>query len=292
MRCDREGKISAIKLENRDSKGGYRPAHHYVIARLRQKDPDGAKASAQISSAASRVGRIMTIPRSGFEEAGRLSRDLPLHPTSGRDPRKRTAPDDESRKNHGVEPRMNSEEFNRRSRRSNGSGGKVRTWERKRTARRFPTSRPQERKVSPRRHPAYLRESWRQPYSLLSAYDGPHEQSPLLSGGGLSGRLGSRGQEARHTPPNKPQPTPPNDQSTNHKPSYAEVVACDVGEKLDKTTTNGGWQYVHRRRRPTTERRPINPSMEGRCYRCLARGHQAQSCREPVRCRLCHQAGH
>ena len=32
--------------------------------------------------------------------------------------------------------------------------------------------------------------------------------------------------------------------------------------------------------------------MKGRCYRCSARGHQAQSCREPIRCRLCRQAGH
>ena len=32
--------------------------------------------------------------------------------------------------------------------------------------------------------------------------------------------------------------------------------------------------------------------MEGRFYKCLARGHQAQSCQEPVQCRLCCQARH
>ena len=189
-----------------------------------------------------------------------------------------------------------------------------------------PTSRPQERTVSLKRHPAYLRESQRQPATLLRAYDGPQERtpptwrSPLLRGRGLSHQQGSIGQEARHAPPNKPRPTPllsardliregqlhhsmegghpthmphpPNDQPTNHKPSYAEVAACGIGAKLDKTTTHGGWQHVHRRRRPTSERRPINPSMKGRCYRCLARGHQAQLCREPVQCRLCRQARH
>ena len=185
--------------------------------------------------------------RSFRDRSGLLSRDLPLHPPSGQDPRKRTEPNDEPRKNHGVEPRANSEVLNRRPRRSYGSGGKERTRERKRTSRRFPTSRPQERKVSPRRQPAYLRESRRQPDSLLSAYDGPHEQSPLLHGGGLSGRLGSRGQEARHAPPNKPRRTPSNDQSSNQKPLYAEVVVRDVGEKLDKTTTHDGCQYVHPR---------------------------------------------
>ena len=32
--------------------------------------------------------------------------------------------------------------------------------------------------------------------------------------------------------------------------------------------------------------------MEGRCFRCLAGDHRAQTCREPIRCRLCRQAGH
>ena len=94
-----------------------------------------------------------------YGPSGLLIRNLSLPPPSGQDPRKRTEPDDKPRKNHGVEPRANSEVFNRRSRTSHGSGGEEWTRERKRTSRMFPASRPQERMVSPKWHPAYLRES-------------------------------------------------------------------------------------------------------------------------------------
>ena len=222
-----------------------------------------------------------------YGPSGLQSRNLPLPPPLGRDSRKRTELDDEPRKNHGVEPRAKSEVFNRRSWRSYGSGGKERMQERKRNSRMVSTSRPQEWTVSPRRHPAYLRESRQQPAILLRAYDGLQERTPptwrppLLCKRGLSCRQGSMGQEARHAPPNKPRhtpllsarnltregqlhhsmegghpthmPNPPNDQSTNHKPSYTEVVALDIREKLDKTTTLGRWQHVHRRLHPTSK---------------------------------------
>ena len=67
--------------------------------------------------------------------------------------------------------------------------------------------------------------------------------------------------------------------------------ACQTVSRQD-SDTHDGWQQVKRRRRPSPERRPVNPRMEGRCYHCLARDHRAQTCREPVRCRLCRQTGH
>ena len=36
----------------------------------------------------------------------------------------------------------------------------------------------------------------------------------------------------------------------------------------------------------------MDPRQEGRCFCCLARGHVARSCREPVKCRVCRQGGH
>ena len=38
--------------------------------------------------------------------------------------------------------------------------------------------------------------------------------------------------------------------------------------------------------------RPVDPLKEGRCLRCLARGHMARDCREPIKCRLCRHGGH
>ena len=45
-------------------------------------------------------------------------------------------------------------------------------------------------------------------------------------------------------------------------------------------------------RHPPPLRRPVDPRQEGRCFRCLARGHVARPCREPVKCRVCRQGGH
>ena len=81
-------------------------------------------------------------------------------------------------------------------------------------------------------------------------------------------------------------------QATIPPSSYASVVAQRGNDKIEDVAMDGGWKLVQRRRYPTTERSPINPSMEGRCYRCLAWDQQAQTCREPVRCRLCRQNGH
>ena len=37
---------------------------------------------------------------------------------------------------------------------------------------------------------------------------------------------------------------------------------------------------------------PVDPAREGRCFRCLERGHAARECRDPITCRLCRQPGH
>ena len=37
---------------------------------------------------------------------------------------------------------------------------------------------------------------------------------------------------------------------------------------------------------------PVDPAREGRCFRCLGRGHAARECRDPITCRLCRQPGH
>ena len=37
---------------------------------------------------------------------------------------------------------------------------------------------------------------------------------------------------------------------------------------------------------------PVDPAREGRCFRCLGRGHPARECRDPITCRLCRQPGH
>lgn len=36
----------------------------------------------------------------------------------------------------------------------------------------------------------------------------------------------------------------------------------------------------------------LNPSLNGRCFRCFERGHRAAHCREPRRCLLCMRIGH
>ena len=84
----------------------------------------------------------------------------------------------------------------------------------------------------------------------------------------------------------------PDGQQTIPPQSYSSVVARSGSNKTNDLATDGGWKLVQKRRHPIPERSPVNPSMEGRCYRCLARDHQAQSCREPIRCRLCRQTGH
>ena len=92
------------------------------------------------------------------------------------------------------------------------------------------------------------------------------------------------------------------DHRTGHQPPMPTPNATSPRKKsqsngqptipLPVLATDGRWKLVKRHRHSTTERSPVNPSMEGRCYHCLARDHQAQTCQEPVLCRLCRQAGH
>ncbi|KAE8793295.1 hypothetical protein D1007_32136 [Hordeum vulgare] len=61
-----------------------------------------------------------------------------------------------------------------------------------------------------------------------------------------------------------------------------------------------GWKFVESRRgprrsalpAPTFKPAPIPSWLQGRCCRCLPRGHRAGSCRDPIRCSRCLQNGH
>ena len=67
------------------------------------------------------------------------------------------------------------------------------------------------------------------------------------------------------------------------------------GRSGETEREDDGWKTVRRSRnkgRPPTHRRPVDPRQDGRCFRCLARGHAAHSCREPIKCRLCRQGGY
>jgi hypothetical protein len=62
----------------------------------------------------------------------------------------------------------------------------------------------------------------------------------------------------------------------------------------------GGWQEVMHRRSPrclasasaALPPRPIPAWLSGRCCRCLAFGHRAAVCRDPLRCFRCLENGH
>ena len=69
----------------------------------------------------------------------------------------------------------------------------------------------------------------------------------------------------------------PDGQQTIPLPSYTSVVARSGRDKTNDLATNSGWKLVQRQRHPKPERSPVNPSMQGRCYRCLAQDHQAQT---------------
>ena len=101
-----------------------------------------------------------------------------------------------------------------------------------------------------------------------------------------------------HLPPRSSIPHPlhsDTDSSTiDHRPAtYAQVVTRNtIGDAKSDADV---WTTVRRTqntRRPPSLKRPVDPRQEGRCYRCLARGHVARSCREPVKCRICWQGGH
>ena len=65
--------------------------------------------------------------------------------------------------------------------------------------------------------------------------------------------------------------------------TYAQAVGRGTTGGYSKTT--GGSQYPN-------PGRPVDPLKEGRCLRCLERGHIARDCRDPIKCRLCRQGGH
>ena len=69
--------------------------------------------------------------------------------------------------------------------------------------------------------------------------------------------------------------------------SYAEVVTQG---QTDPVTTETREQRTQRG--PEARVQGVDPFKEGRCLPCLARGHVARDCRDPIKCRLCRQNGH
>ena len=78
--------------------------------------------------------------------------------------------------------------------------------------------------------------------------------------------------------------------------TYAQVAVLDHSPAADMPPA-GEWATQGRRRRvggpnTNTGRRPVDPRLEGRCLRCMARDHTIMTCREPIKCRLCLQGGY
>ena len=65
--------------------------------------------------------------------------------------------------------------------------------------------------------------------------------------------------------------------------TYAQAVGQGTSGDISRTTQG---------RQEPTPGQPMDPLIEGRCLHCLARGHFAQDCRDPIKCRLCRQGGH
>ena len=67
--------------------------------------------------------------------------------------------------------------------------------------------------------------------------------------------------------------------------TYAQVTAQgNTGDTKPATSANSPPRHPYIR--------PVDPVKERRCLRCLARGHMARDCREPLKCRLCRHGGH
>ena len=69
--------------------------------------------------------------------------------------------------------------------------------------------------------------------------------------------------------------------------TYAQAIMCrpaGKAEPISGTSTSP--------RQPPNKHRLMDPRKEGRCFRCLARGHIARDCRDPITCRLCRRSGH
>ena len=65
--------------------------------------------------------------------------------------------------------------------------------------------------------------------------------------------------------------------------TYAQAVGRGTSGDILRTTQG---------RQETTPGPPVDLLKEGRCLRCLARGHITRDCRDPSKCRLCRQGGH
>ncbi|KAM3329727.1 hypothetical protein ACQJBY_026642 [Aegilops geniculata] len=83
-------------------------------------------------------------------------------------------------------------------------------------------------------------------------------------------------------------------------PGASSRSATGAGREADKADMTGGWRLVKSRRgprHPALEPQAFMPPplplwLKGRCCRCLAPGHKALLCREPIRCTRCLENGH
>ena len=75
--------------------------------------------------------------------------------------------------------------------------------------------------------------------------------------------------------------------------TYAQVTAQgNTGGTKPDTSANSPRSVDPLKALRHPDIRPVDPLKEGRCLRCLARGHMARDCREPMKCRLCRHGGH
>ncbi|KAF3329662.1 hypothetical protein FCM35_KLT04993 [Carex littledalei] len=118
----------------------------------------------------------------------------------------------------------------------------------------------------------------------------PTFTKPLYSTVVTGGHQATSFTNSSHQP--TPQPPPFNETATHAKP----------GQLKEKEALNDGWTYVtrrkvHRHRSERQDRPKLNKHLEslkaqGRCYRCLDRGHIKLQCRNSVKCINCHGYGH
>ena len=69
--------------------------------------------------------------------------------------------------------------------------------------------------------------------------------------------------------------------------TYAEVVT--QGQADPATMATGEQRTLQS---PEAQVRGVDPFKEGRYLRCLARGHVARDCHDPIKCHLCRQNGY
>ena len=160
---------------------------------------------------------------------------------------------------------------------------------------RQPNRHPAQRKIQDlsnlSRHPAQRLAVQTQRYPQLGQKQSSQQTRPAA----IDHNLGFDGcplSEKLTPPPTQPTPVgadPSSKQiSSRGLKTYAEVVlhGPDHGVELREPRRRQSSQLLKKLGQP------VDPAREGRCFRCLGRGHAAWECRDPITCRLCRQPGH